>query len=220
MTTAKRAPDWLQMFRADGCAVIPNLTTPEQALAVITTIGATVTLHPDADPSGITRITSDGRHERHNGRAFSTRGLYPHTDRSGATNPPRVLLTVNHKPAAEGGHATIVNAERVLNRISGDLAAKLRHPECVRTLAGNPAREVGFPLFVADPFLIRFRADGDMHFPGLSSDELVQLLEAINAETVELRLKPDEGLLLDNHRWLHGRTAFTGEREVWRVLAD
>jgi hypothetical protein len=31
------------------------------------------------------------------------------------------------------------------------------------------------------------------------------------------RLNAGQGYILDNHRWLHGRRAFTGQRVMYRV---
>ncbi|HEU4730353.1 MAG TPA: TauD/TfdA family dioxygenase, partial [Kofleriaceae bacterium] len=39
------------------------------------------------------------------------------------------------------------------------------------------------------------------------------------APVIELSVNDGEVLLVDNHRMLHGRTAFTGERELVRLLA-
>lgn len=35
-----------------------------------------------------------------------------------------------------------------------------------------------------------------------------------------LPLKPGQGYLLDNERWLHARTAFVGDRVHWRALGN
>jgi hypothetical protein len=44
------------------------------------------------------------------------------------------------------------------------------------------------------------------------------LSEAIERHTLIVPLVAGRGYLLDNHRWLHARTAFTGPRLIHRVL--
>ncbi|WP_309112798.1 TauD/TfdA family dioxygenase [Saccharothrix sp.] len=49
---------------------------------------------------------------------------------------------------------------------------------------------------------------------------LVTLRAAIDQHVTDLDLSAGQGYILDNHRWLHGRRAFTGHRVVHRVNAN
>ncbi|MGW4212842.1 TauD/TfdA family dioxygenase [Lentzea sp. NPDC004789] len=46
------------------------------------------------------------------------------------------------------------------------------------------------------------------------------LRAAIDRHAFEFGLAAGQGYVLDNHRWLHGRRAFTGQRVVHRVNGD
>ncbi|MGW2547762.1 TauD/TfdA family dioxygenase, partial [Kitasatospora sp. NPDC001574] len=60
--------------------------------------------------------------------------------------------------------------------------------------------------------LARFSPDAELHLPALRL--------AVDRSTQLLRLAPGQGLLLDNHRVLHGRTAFSGGRLILRALGE
>ncbi|WP_369797512.1 TauD/TfdA family dioxygenase [Nocardia sp. CNY236] len=49
---------------------------------------------------------------------------------------------------------------------------------------------------------------------------LPQLAEAIDRHAIRFTLEPGDGYVLHNHRWLHGRTAFTGDRVMYRLSLD
>lgn len=42
----------------------------------------------------------------------------------------------------------------------------------------------------------------------------------IERHRVTMMLRPGQGYVLDNYRWLHGRGAFTGDRVFYRVHAN
>ncbi len=60
--------------------------------------------------------------------------------------------------------------------------------------------------------LARFSPDVQPHLPFLR--------EALHRHTRTVRLCPGQALLVDNHRILHGRHAFTGKRLFLRALGE
>jgi alpha-ketoglutarate-dependent taurine dioxygenase len=65
---------------------------------------------------------------------------------------------------------------------------------------------------------MRFRHDDLARFSPAVISILPQLLELIHARTRRFTLNPGQGYILQNGRWLHGRTAFVGRRQMYRVL--
>jgi hypothetical protein len=46
------------------------------------------------------------------------------------------------------------------------------------------------------------------------------LTASINRHTFTVNLRPGQGVLLDNHRWLHARDTFEGPRQLYRLLGN
>ncbi|MEU1245517.1 hypothetical protein ACWD8I_02200 [Micromonospora arida] len=181
----------------------------------------TVTVdHPHEVADGLTLIvprlcTDEGDNEA----GFTDLALSPHTDRSLHAQPSSVLATLMLTPARAGGSATLVDGARVLalvRRLTGDTEiAGLR----LKTATGRPGPavvEIG-----AGHARIRYRDDriaGPYSTDGRT--DLVVAIRRLIAETAQtLHLGAGDGYLVHNHRFLHGRTAFTGERSLVRFLA-
>jgi hypothetical protein len=64
---------------------------------------------------------------------------------------------------------------------------------------------------------VRYRADGLVKFSPEVTPWLPLLRDVIDRHTISLALEPGHGYVLHNHRWLHGRTAFTGNRVMHRL---
>ncbi|WFE53625.1 TauD/TfdA family dioxygenase [Micromonospora sp. WMMD1155] len=176
--------------------------------------------HPHQVADGLTVITP----RIHSGAADNEAGftdlpLSPHTDRSLHKQPPSVLATLMLAPARAGGSATLVDAAQVLmilRRRAEDAAiARLR----LKTTAG----QLGPPVveFTSGHARIRYRDDRIAHPHSTDRHtDLVADLRRLITETVRsLHLGEGDGYLVHNHRFLHGRTAFTGDRSLVRFLA-
>jgi len=68
-----------------------------------------------------------------------------------------------------------------------------------------------------DRITIRLRLDDLAQFSSETMRWLPVLRAAIDRHATVLRLNTGQGYILDNHRWLHGRRAFTGQRVMYRV---
>ena len=55
--------------------------------------------------------------------------------------------------------------------------------------------------------------------PGIA-EWIPQLAASIERHTAAVTLHPGQGLLLDNHRWLHARDTFEGPRRLYRLLGN
>ncbi|MFI7605860.1 TauD/TfdA family dioxygenase [Micromonospora sp. NPDC049366] len=177
--------------------------------------------HPHQVIDGMTviapRLRSD---DSDNEAGFTDLALSPHTDRSLHEQPPSVLATLMLAPARDGGSATLVDGARVLalaRRCASDAEiARLR----LRTTSGR----FGPPVveFSPDHARIRYRNDCIAH--PYSTDGRTEPVAAVRRLIVEmtrsLRLRAGDGYLVHNHRFLHGRAAFAGDRRLVRFLAS
>ncbi|MFF0318810.1 hypothetical protein ACFYPH_29730 [Micromonospora sp. NPDC005252] len=176
--------------------------------------------HPHQVADGLTVIEPRLRTDEDDNKAgFTALALSPHTDRSLHAQPPSVLATLMLTPARARGGATLVDGVRVLSLVrqhAGDTEiAGLR----LRTATGRPGPavvEIG-----AGHARIRYRDDriaGPYSTDGRT--DLVVAIRSLIAETAQtLHLGAGDGYLVHNHRFLHGRTAFTGDRSLVRFLA-
>lgn len=173
--------------------------------------------HPHQAVVGLTVITPRQRSEGTKSEAGFTRSaLRPHTDRSLQATPPSVLAALMVSPVGSGGATSLVDSARVLTRLRrhfGDTAvAALR----LMPADGSALR----PVVETAAGLTRLRyRDDQVAGPYGNADLVARMRRLIVEETVTLELTAGEGYLVHNHRFLHGRTAFTGDRRLMRFLA-
>lgn len=65
---------------------------------------------------------------------------------------------------------------------------------------------------------LRFRYDSLGYYTAPVCTVLPIFLNLLERHTISFTLQKQQGYILQNGRWLHGRTAFRGEREMYRVL--
>ncbi|MET7301096.1 TauD/TfdA family dioxygenase [Embleya sp. NPDC005575] len=180
--------------------------------------------HPDADPDGATVIHDIGAQAHTPGYAGLGAGeLLHHTERSQLPYPPRLMLLVCVTPATSGGECRLVDGRAVL----ADLAH--RSPDAAHALAaprsaffGRGDGHLGSVFARVNPghWAIRLRQDELARFSPAAHLHLALLREVIEENTVTVETSPGCGYVIDNHRWLHARAAFTGDRTMLRVLGD
>ncbi|KAI9373265.1 HAD-like domain-containing protein [Aspergillus egyptiacus] len=169
------------------------------------------------------------------GRTFSTlaemqhtltRGvlleLYFHTDRSGWDNPPRVLVSTMTSTSATGGESLLADTVRVVEDVK-------KYGHCMYELITNAKHSrfrsdegvfVHRPIFDEKTGLFRFRFDEDIKLSPVMMQRFSVFLKLIYRNAFAISLKEGQGYLVDNHRFLHGRTSFTGKRELLRALVN
>jgi hypothetical protein len=138
---------------------------------------------------------------------------------SGLVNPPALLMMACGQPASTGGECVVIDGKAVYD----DLAES--HPRVAKALSAP--RSVLFggaagclsSVFSAsgDRITIRLRLDELAQFSPETTRWLPVLRAAIDRHATMVRLDTGQGYILDNHRWLHGRRAFTGQRVMYRV---
>jgi gamma-butyrobetaine dioxygenase len=152
------------------------------------------------------------------GRSYaSTAGETPlHSDSQRfAGRPPRLQVMLCARAARRGGATTLIDTRALLREIRDadpPLHAALRRDE----------RRIPFVFGdVTGPTVDGLAGEAWFtHSPMPPRDELGEWLAPWlrRAPRIVLTLAPGELLVVDNHRMLHGRTAFTGARAFIRLL--
>ncbi|MFD5915418.1 TauD/TfdA family dioxygenase [Kitasatospora sp. NPDC058201] len=180
--------------------------------------------HRDADPDGLTVIRDTGRHEGIAGFGGLGRGdLALHTECAQLPHPPRLLLLACGRSADSGGESLVVDGRAVIAELGGI------HPSALEAFSAPRAAYFGgadghfAPVLEHLPvgrWRLRLRRDTLARFSPEAEAHLPALGRAVERNTTHLRLACGQGLVLDNHRVLHGRTAFAGERLLLRALGE
>ncbi len=211
-------------LRADGQLRLARLGGRDDILCVARQLMSELWPHRDADPDGLTVIRDTGRHSARAGFAGLGRGGLPvHTECAQLPLPPRLLLLACARAGDVGGDSLLADGQGVLAELAG-----LR-PAAVEALMAPRAAFFGGAGGRFAPVLeqltpgrwrIQLRQDSLARFSPEAAPHIPALRAAIDRHTVRLRLEPGQALVLDNHRLLHGRTAFSGGRLLLRALGE
>jgi alpha-ketoglutarate-dependent taurine dioxygenase len=222
---AGQIEDLKRFLVADGLVTFSGVRTRDQLLATAAAV-MRVTPHPHSDPDGVTTVRDRGAAgDRPGGAGFSRRALLPHTDRSGVADPPALVMTVVARAAGSGGACVLVDGKAVHEELGLEALAALSAPRTALFggLGGHlgsvltESRTSAAPSVVARRML-RLRLDELALFTPGTAVWLPLLRTVIDRHAVTVTLADGDGYLLDNHRWLHGRTAYIGDRIMHRLL--
>lgn len=177
--------------------------------------------HRDSDPDGVTEIRTKPQAPHLSGQGFTRNHLPLHVDGAAEPTPPPIILLYMKVAPAFGGTPKLVDGKSVCRSLHQDEFAALSHPQAAdigRPPSLLPVLESTSPGRI----IIRFRGDGLTvprrdHFTHMA----LKAFESLCArDAVDLPLSSGEGYLIHNHRWLHGRAAYSGDRVVWRLLGS
>lgn len=183
-----------------------------------------IVAHRDSGTDGVTTLADLGQVGTQPGYAgFSNRALPAHTDRSGVARPPHLLMVACGHEAATGGECIAIDGKAIyddLTESAPDALRALSHPRSV--LFGGAAGYLGsvFEHTTSGRVRIRFRLDELAQYAPEALHWLPTLVEAIERHTMAFTLPAGHGYVINNHRFLHGRRAFTGNRIIYRISVD
>ena len=212
----------LPMLAKHGICVVSGVHTHDEFLSTCATLG-TVFVHRDSDPSGVTVITtrSDlGGRAGYN--AFSTQMLELHTDRSTEPVPPNVLAMLYAVNSGAGGELLCVDGrllETALKEEYPHVYKWAREPRKLFYDDGSTSYEG--PIFRDEPdgtTSIRFRADDNGFYPRSAWPNLELFLKVAHSLSLVVRPQKGDMVAIHNGWWLHGRTKYVGQRQLWRML--
>jgi alpha-ketoglutarate-dependent taurine dioxygenase len=187
----------------DGVALFDGVHTEQQLLQLAVRLGRLVP-HRDSTGSGLTVITDRGNTRPPAGQAgFSRHALAPHSDCSDQPRPPLLVAMTCARPAESGGDCVLVDGRAVHDELATSAPEALADLSARRGAYFGGAAGIVGNVFEPDPrgvVGIRLRRD--------------------ERHTITVPTRVGSGYVVNNRRWLHGRTAFTGARRMYRALID
>ncbi|MEU1800769.1 TauD/TfdA family dioxygenase [Streptomyces sp. NPDC019937] len=180
----------------------------------------TIFPHPHAADDGWTllhplRKTSAAIDEM----GFTNAGLPPHTDRSLLHTPPSLLCFLLMECPSSGGITTLVDTASVYRRFNIEELLTIQSELLLEDPRGGIRQQI---LTIDDIFCMnRYRADR-VAVPVARSRRAQFLFDELQQKIrhpAHIELHPGQGYVIHNHRFLHGRTKFTGPRTSARLLA-
>lgn len=209
------------LVERQGFVLINGVNSDLEGVNIAKTWG-TISANIDANKNGITTISNDFLGENiKNRRAFSNLDLYPHTDRSPTRHPPDILFNWVVKPSLEGGESVLVDGVKIFNylRLNNPKESDILQEKDVAMFFDGIDSFIG-PIFKkkGKRISIRFRNDSCIKIKPHAKYAIECLKKAIFLFKKSYSLGVGDAYLLDNHRFLHGREKYTGERIISRVL--
>lgn len=205
-----------------GLVTFENIDSKDQLISTSKHFGE-IFLHRDSDVNGVTHVVNKGDLDEKVGyQGLTSAGLNLHTDRSGVSIPPELLVFYCNTPATHGGETILVDGKDVYYNLRkeypGILNLILKENS---VLFGNGNDNVSSSIFNfigIDRLQVRFRYD-ELGFYSSSIISIMPLfLEVLERCSSSFKLRKNQGYIIKNDRFLHGRTPFSGPREMYRIL--
>ncbi|WP_432096386.1 TauD/TfdA family dioxygenase [Streptomyces sp. bgisy100] len=221
---AAQASDMIAVqLRETGLVTVDGLRSRHHVLAFASRL-MDLTSHPHSAQDGLTLIRDTGSHAYRAGFAGLGNGeLQAHTERSGTPQPPRLMLLVCLRPALTGGDVLIADGAHVYGRLLDscpEAAMKLAQPRTACYGAGVGYATQVITAHTEGRISIRLRQDSLARWSPVVRPYLPHLRGAIADSQHRIVLQAGQGYLLDNHRWLHARMPFSGDRRLLRALGE
>ncbi|UZJ53068.1 hypothetical protein CBS101457_002388 [Exobasidium rhododendri] len=229
---------WLRKLSQFGfCFVTGMPATPEDTEALVRKIAFIRETHY----GGFWDFTSD---LSHGDTAYTNLALGAHTDTTYFTDPAGLQMfhLLSHTAAVKDGSAATGGESLLVDGFFAAKVLREVHPEAYHILsttrfsthsAGDddtlirPLKKAGYPILEHDELtgeLIRVRYNNDdRSVLRIREDQVLPFYDALKKwhETLThsdseywSQLQPGTSLIFDNHRVLHGRSAFTGNRRL------
>lgn len=179
-----------------------------------------VYIHSKSDDDGADIITNVYKQEWY--RNFTARKFEFHTDYSKSKVPPSLLFFYCQQAAPEGGESILLDG-RKLYEVLKETDRNTLHELC------RPGSVIfGEDLILGSVFeklpngevFIRFRYDNLIYFSVPVLNIMPKLQELFEELTITFRLETNQGYILKNGQWLHGRNSWKGERTGLRMMIN
>jgi alpha-ketoglutarate-dependent taurine dioxygenase len=176
--------------------------------------------HPHADQLGVTIISPRAQSSDLPGmKGFTNDALAPHTDRSTTSNPPAILATAVIEAASRGGRAMLCDGLAMLLTLRAE-GLTIDDLSKIYLETEDGSRNGVFD-FDGEKCRIRYRDDNVAHPQGTASGRVaLACLRRFLPRGITIDMKEGDGYIVHNHRYLHGRQCFAGDRKIVRILAN
>ncbi|MHA7956341.1 TauD/TfdA family dioxygenase [Streptomyces sp. L500] len=174
------------------------------------------------EPYGLHGICDTREHAHRIDGAVHTRGPVDlHTCGAALRWPPRLILLACVQKGRTGGEVLLADGRALyvdLLRSRPDAAHALSLPRAAYFgLGAESFYAPVFKLLAGQLDAVRVRQDGVLRWLEQTQPYVPVLRSVLARHQQAISLRPGEAVLLDNARWLHGRTAFTGNRLFLRA---
>jgi hypothetical protein len=205
-----------------GLALLTGLSTRPETLRTARAIMCLRT-HRDSDADAATVIEQRIAYAATASLAgFTDRELHPHTEGTAVAEPPRLLFLACIRPADVGGTTVLVDAAAVYADIAAtdpDMLDALSTPRSA--FFGGPAGHLGAVFTPHGRHIrVRLRFDDMIRFAPAAALYRDGLWALVRRHEITVSLAAGDGYVLLNDRWLHGRTRYTGPRQMLRLLGE
>lgn len=196
--------------------VLVDVPTPENPLALLTTIGCLLgrVVRYEGEGSHIIEIKDDPNQDGSRPSFANSREFFFHTDLSYVPDPPPFLVmhSLSNDPG-EGGLSLFASVDDLVASLSARTIEELstRQFQFPAPSHYRGASVVTFPVLSNVPTAgptIRFRRDNLRAESRAGIKAVIDLVDAMQMHGVEYHLSAGSVALVANQRFLHGRTAY------------
>ncbi len=209
-------------LQTEGACIISSISGEDQYISFCRILGE-IYAHRDSASNGITPVSHNQKQEKMPGfSGFSQDSLEFHTDRSTVETPPAFVALYSASPALAGGYSRLVDGAKLcsfLSKQDPDAFAFLTSSH--RCIYDDSQFIYRGPLLYSTlngKYGIRFRCDGNGYYSFNDLPIVARIINCARKFEHSLVLEKDQALIINNERWLHGRTAFQGDRSLLRIL--
>lgn len=209
-------------LKDDGLVLIEGLRSTDDLAWLAHEMGVPIQ-HRDSNlPGGIITLRPKDGIERETFKGYTRKEQYLHTDGTMVQAPADIVVLTCERKAPQGGESIFLDGKVLYEKLSAaspELLAAMLKPDAATF--GEPSDKLlKKPIFMhTDDGLrsIAFRYDALVAFSPAIKDKLGRLLQVMDEHLFEVPLTPGQGYVLNNHRFIHGRRSFTGDRIIHRV---
>ena len=211
-----------EQLMADGIVTLDKIQDVGEFISIANSLGDIVP-HRDSEENGLTKIID--KHSAEKGYlGFSNQRLRLHTDGSGMKNPTPVIMIYCEKPSISGGDSILVDGKKVYEELKATLPDFLKEIEtdgsCIFMDGNKPRLSSIFSSVSKGYRRMRFRYDNLGFYSATTIPFMHASMEYLEALSFSIKLKKGQGYIIQNGRYLHGRSAFVGDRVFYRALID
>jgi alpha-ketoglutarate-dependent taurine dioxygenase len=210
--------DIIDTLSANGAAIVSGTPNSRAALIEFGRAFGDIVKHPHSDHEGVTLIDfNPSIAQSSSGLGFLQGELILHTDRTSDLIPPDFIIVMCSQVSVTGGASRLADTRSILDFIKENYPEAhdvLHNVYCLfgETLTRSPVVSTNHGHTI-----VRFRYDSLGFYPPSTWDAIRIFRQTAESDAQTFSLVPGQMYIADNHRVLHGRTAYVGKRKMMRL---